>query len=433
MDKRGYRISFQWTGLASAGVALLALAKMAVLTRWLDSADFGLMALVTFALGVMDLFSDMGLGTALVHKRALDKRAFTGVFLLMLGLSLLLWLLSFPLGKAMGLFYGMEALGQLIPLAALGLLLSAPGSPCKILEQKDLDFKGISAVTLGAAVGSFVLSVVLAMRGLGVYALVYGLLFLQGAKSLGFLWLRRRKGRVFAWPDFVGAADLAKVGFWHFGGQLINSINRDFDILLLGKFFSAEVLGGYSLAKELAKKPAQWIFPSLLSVMAPALAARESAEAMAGDYVRMLRAVASVFMPLHLGLALSAPVLIPLLYGAQYQEVVLTFAILCGMMGLRGPMGTVGQLVVATGKTRVEFFWNVGSVLLTPALVFLGLQGGREGVALALLLNLLLLFYPAWFYLVKRLAPIDWKEYRAAFFEWGKGWKLLLSVIFAKG
>jgi O-antigen/teichoic acid export membrane protein len=433
MNKGLYRLSLQWTGMASAGVALLALAKMALLTRWLESADFGLMALVTFALGLMDLFADMGLNTALIHKPSPSRSLFSGVYLLGLTLGLLLWALSFPLGKGMALFYQMEDLALYIPLAALGLVLSALGAPCKVLEQKDLQFRGISLVTLVAALASFGLSVGLAYKGYGVLSLIWGLLLLQSLKSLGFLALRLRKGPVFAAPDFRAALPLAQVGFWHFAGQLINTLHKDLDILLMGKFFSAELLGGYSLAKELAKRPLQILLPSLHSIMGPALAAKHPASAMALDYVRMLKALSSVLLPAYLLLALSAPVLVPWLYGEAYRGVVGVFALFCGTMALRGAVGTVGHLVAATGKTRLEFSWNAATVLLTPLLVVLGLQAGTLGVALALLLNGLLLFYPGWYFMIRPLIPLSWKEYRAAFLEWRQGWQLIYSMMRAPG
>ena len=63
-----------------------------------------------------------------------------------------------------------------------------------------------------------------------------------------------------------------KIGIYQVGGQVVNYFNRDLDILIIGKFFSQDILGGYSLAKQLVSRPAQIINPILSKVASPALA-----------------------------------------------------------------------------------------------------------------------------------------------------------------
>ena len=63
----------KWTTVSTIIIAISALLKISVLARFLDVSDFGLMALVTFVLGFMDLFMDMGLTSAILHKQNIKK------------------------------------------------------------------------------------------------------------------------------------------------------------------------------------------------------------------------------------------------------------------------------------------------------------------------------------------------------------------------
>ena len=63
-----------------------------------------------------------------------------------------------------------------------------------------------------------------------------------------------------------------KIGIFEVGSQVVNYFNRDLDIIIIGKLFSAEILGGYSLAKQLVYRPAQIINPIITKIANPLLA-----------------------------------------------------------------------------------------------------------------------------------------------------------------
>ena len=64
----------KWTSVGTLGVAVCSLLRLSILTRFLDREDFGLMALVLFVLGVISLFMDLGLTSAIFHRQEISKR-----------------------------------------------------------------------------------------------------------------------------------------------------------------------------------------------------------------------------------------------------------------------------------------------------------------------------------------------------------------------
>ena len=66
---------FKWTSYSTIFVAGTALLKISILTRYLDKSDFGMMALITFVLGFMELFNDMGLSSAILHRQDITKKS----------------------------------------------------------------------------------------------------------------------------------------------------------------------------------------------------------------------------------------------------------------------------------------------------------------------------------------------------------------------
>ena len=71
----------------------------------------------------------------------------------------------------------------------------------------------------------------------------------------------------------------------------------------------------------------------------------------------------------------------------------------------------VGSLLVATGKTYLGFYWNSFTFLIMPVLVFFGARFGVLGIAIALNITMVLLFYPSWWFLIRKMTGASFREY----------------------
>ena len=107
------------------------------------------MALVTFVMGFMNLFSDMGITSAILHKKVISKKEYASLYWFNIGFSLLLYALLWLITPVVSNFYEESELLYLIPLLGLNLLISAIGRIFKTIEAKDLLFKNITIIGLG--------------------------------------------------------------------------------------------------------------------------------------------------------------------------------------------------------------------------------------------------------------------------------------------
>ena len=64
----------KWTGLASFANIFFSMVKISILTRYLNSSDFGLMAIVVLIVGFLEVFITSGLVTSVFHKRNISKK-----------------------------------------------------------------------------------------------------------------------------------------------------------------------------------------------------------------------------------------------------------------------------------------------------------------------------------------------------------------------
>ena len=402
----------KWTSVSTITIAVVGLLKISVLARFLDATDFGLMALVTFVLGFMNLFMDMGLTSAILHKQEISDNEYASLYWINIIFSLVLFGLISLASPYIASFYEEPELTLLIPLMAISIMFSALGRQFKTVEQKNLNFKYLAVTDIIGALFGLGVGVFAAIRGHGVYALVYAALTQYAISNMVYfvkgLWDR---GMLFHFK-YVETKPFLKIGIYQVGGQVVNYFNRDLDILLIGKFFGSEILGGYSLAKQLVQRPMQILNPIITNVASPVLALIQSdKDELKRKFLSFLNIVATANLTAYGLLALLAYPTVLVLYGGEFTHIVILVQILCAYMFIRSVASLVGSLVVATGRTDLEFYWNIFVLLVTPLAIFIGAQFSVEMVALSLVIAMVILLIPAWKLLINKLCGASLSEY----------------------
>lgn len=416
MDKNNKRLEIvsgiKWTTVGTIVVALTALLKISILTRFLEKSDFGLMALIMFVLGFTDLFTDMGLTSAILHKQNIAKKEYASLYWFNIGFSLLLYALLFFVSPFIADFYEEPRLSILIPLLGLNIIASAIGRIFKTMEAKVLHFRRISIYEIIAAIISVLLAVVLAMNDYGILSLVYSALLQYFTQNLLYFIHGYRKYGLLSHFKYRETKPFLKIGIYQVGGQVINYFNRDLDILIIGKVFGQEILGGYSLAKQLVYRPTQILNPIFTKVAGPVLAQMQhSLSDLRKNYLKFLNYVMTVNIPVYLGIIIFAPFIVDVLYGTGYGDVVLLVRLLSVYMIFRAIGNPIGSLVIATGRTDLEFYWNSISLLVMPVCILIGSQFSIEIVPTSMIFAMILLLVPSWRFLVYRLTKASFKEY----------------------
>lgn len=402
----------KWTTLGTITIAVVALLKIAVLARLLDKSDFGLMALVTFVMGFMNLFSDMGLTSAILHKQEISKKEYASLYWFNLGFSFLLYGILIVLTPLVSIFYNEPQLNILTPLLGLNLLISAFGRMYKTIESKHLLFKRITIFEIIAALFSLVFAIYLAVEGFGVLALVYSALLQYLVQNILFLALGIWKYGLLIHFRLQETKPFLRIGIFQVGGQVINYLNRDMDILLIGKFFSQDILGGYSLAKQLVSRPAQILNPIMLKVASPTLAKFQSQqEELKRNYLKLVNMVSNANVFVYVITIIFAPIIVELFYGSELVELANLVRILSVYMIIRAIGNPVGSLLIATGRTDLDLYWNLITFMIMPLVILIGTYFSVESVALFITLAMLALVIPSWYFLIFKLTGASLGEY----------------------
>ena len=405
----------KWTSVSTVGVALASLVRISILTRFLNKEDFGLMAIVVFVLGVLNLFTDMGLTSAIFHKQNISRKEYASLYWVNLFFGISLYGLIYLLSPYIASFYNEPQLTELILILAISIVFAGLGNQYKTIEQKNLNFKLIAIVEIISASMALVLAIILAIKGFGIYALVFSALLQYSLPNLVFFLRGIVIRPILFYFNWTLAHPFLKIGIFEVGSQVVNYFNRDLDIIIIGKLFSAEILGGYSLAKQLVYRPAQIINPIITKIANPLLAKfQDNIDILKINYLKLIKIISSLNFIVYLLIIVFAPIIVSILYGNDYKSIVDVVRILCVYMYIRSLGNPIGSLVIATGRTDRAFYWNLFSITIMPFFIFLGSQYSIEMVATSMAVGFFVLFVPNWWYLVRYMTSATLQEFLKA-------------------
>lgn len=417
----------KWNAVGTLTTTALQMLKLFILARILTKEDFGLLAIATMFLGFTEIFANMGLATGIIHKQDITRNQYSSVFWLNLMLSAGLYLLLCAVTPLIATYYHQPQLMKLIPLLSLQLVINAFGKMFYTLKTKELDFRFISIVQIVGVSLGVVLTVVMALLGHGVLSLAYGALLqaviTQGVYSVSGL----RTYRIRFHFRFGEIRELVSIGLYQLGMQVIDYAANKLDIFLIGRFFSAEVLGVYNLAKELLYKAVQLINPIVTNVAAPAFARfQDDKPKMRRSYAEVLHLLSFVNFPIFMAFFLFAEPLTLLLYGGGMVEMV-WFVRVLAIWGLLQSVGNpAGILMVSLGRTDLGFRWTIVRIVLVLAGTLVASQISIQAMAWTQVLLAFIFLFAYWRMMVYKCIQMPLTQYLGAV-----AWPLLAIAVAA--
>ncbi len=402
----------KWTGVAAVFTSAVKLVQFAILAHYLSKSDFGLMAIVGTVIGFSALFIDFGINAAIIHKQDISKNQLSSLYWLNIFVSLFIFALLYGLAPVVAAFYSEQELIPIVRILAATFIITGLGNQYAVLLQKELKFKALAFINISAVIIGFLVALYLAIKGYGVYSLVYATLVTYGINA----GLNVLIGRRIHQPDFLFSYEdiqsMLSFGFFQMGERSVNYLNSQFDILLIGKLFGTEVLGVYSIAKNISTKPYQVINPIVTKVTFPIMSKiQKETYRLRQLFLNVINYLCSINFPIYILVIFLAEDIVVNLFGEKWMDAVLILQILAFYRMFTSFGNSVGSLQLAKGRADLGFYWNVALFIFIPLVIYGGSHWGVIGVASSLLLLQIVLFYPAWYFLVKELSGVKFSEY----------------------
>lgn len=392
VEARNVARAAAWVTLEVWGTELIQLLSFTLLARLLGPESYGLVALaMAFVMVPQNMIVHGGWSEALVQRSSLSRRdvdcTFTALALLGVLSAVVLVLLA-PL--AAHLFALPELAAILAALAICPFLTSLGVVPIGLL-QRELKLAPLALRSLlGAGIGG-VVALVLALAGMGPWSLVANEILwpLLGAVVLN-LAAGYRPQLILSWAPL---ADIARFARAVSAEQAMILLENFLPRLLLGATAGPAAVGAWALARKMLDLSLELLCRPATRVGLPVLVAGNNApEERAGRLARVLELPGLIAVPGFVLCWLIGSELIALVFGAQWREAGVAFALLA----LAGPGQSMAVLLAtgfqALGRPDLAARSALFALGAFVVLLALALPWGVLGVAAAFAVRCWILF-----------------------------------------
>ena len=398
---------FLYKFLERVGASGIQLVITIVLARILMPNEYGIIALVSIIITILDVFVTYGFGNSLVVNKNSDKIDFSTCFYFGLFLSAVLYAACFFLAPLLAnwfsidsstgdLKYDVSLLTLVIRIMCLRLPIAAINSVQHAYVQKNMLFRKFFYSTLIGTVISGVAAIIMAFNGFGVWALVEQYLgnilidticlfiLVEWKPTCDFSFSRLKKIYSYGWKILV--VGLIDVGY----NQLRN--------IVIAKKYTTADLAYYSKGNEFPSTCNNFIEPTISSVTLPTLSkVNDDQDRMKSITRRCIKTSTFIIFPMMIGLACVAHPLIEVLLTDKWIDSVIFLQIFC-LAYLFRPIQFINNSVIrASGKSGLLLILDIIKKIIGVILLIVGIQFGITGIALSLAItNLISTFINIW-------------------------------------
>lgn len=362
--------SFIWSILEKFSSQGLQFILSIILARILLPEDYGIVALIQIFIQIANVFVIDGFNTALIQKKDSDDLDFSSVFYFTCFLSLFLFIGLYFLAPVLADFYNQPKLVGVTRIFALSFFYTPIASCQYAYIDKHLQFKVYLLRSIICLIVSGTISVILAYKGFGVYALVIQQLS-YGILNTIILWfsIEWRPKLMFS---ISRIKNLFSYGWKILCTGLLENIFRNIYGLIIGKAYDSVQLGYYNRGMQFPNIIAVNFVGALKGVVFPTFSSNNDNINEVKNMLRRASQVnAYILLPCMLGMAAVSKSLVLVLLTDKWIDCVPFLQLSCFYFALYNINATSISAVNAIGRSDVYLKYEIiKKILIILSVVF---------------------------------------------------------------
>ncbi|QIU95140.1 lipopolysaccharide biosynthesis protein [Bacteroides faecium] len=366
-----------WSYVNKFTTQLLSIVPAMILTRLLSPSEYGLIAMAAIFTNVAYQLADGGFGNALVQKKDADSLDYCSVFYFNLFICGVIYVLLYFLAPLCAEFFNEVRLISIIRISSLGVIFLAFGQVQGIIFKKNIEYKKMTIRNFVTQLVAFVVAVLLAVYGYGVWALVFqGLIQTFMGSCLNWL--------ISDWkPTFSFSLARLKVLFRFGSKTLLSSMldygfNKIYDIVI-GRKYSAANLALYNRAYSTSGIFKDTFFNVFSGVTFPVFVRmQDDNERLILNIRRFLIIVSMIIFTVMLALFVLAEPLFRFLYSTKWDSAIPFFRIACLASLLLPIVSILESVLLAKGQSGKFLFISIVRKVFVIAVLGITWQFGIE-------------------------------------------------------
>lgn len=353
-----------WTFTEQLGVKGLGFVVQILIARLLVPEDFGLIAMIAVFIGLGDLLVDSGLGKSLIRTKEPQQADFSTVFYLNIISAFVIYLIFYVLAPYVADFYNRTELINILRVFSIAIIFGSFSVVQKAILTINMNFRKQMLIQIPSLLISSLIGLVLAYKDYGVWAIVFmKVLYPFFASILYWVYSDWRPMLMF---------DVEKLKYHYFFGYklmityMLNAFFNDIYSVLIGKYYSASILGFYNRAITFQRLPTILVGKSIGKVSYP-LFTKVGRDIYRFKMIilRINKLIAYFYVPLLLFLIFNAHEIIVVLLTEKWTNITPFFQILCLGAFLEPMIHYYGSIINSFGDSGLVLKISIYSKIIT--------------------------------------------------------------------
>lgn len=419
-----------WTALSTAFTMLTQFGRVAILTRFLERSDFGVVSIINMILSLCFAFSDLGFASIIMYKEKLSDREFSSIYWVQWIIYIVVYFLIAISSPLISSFYQESILTILIPISALSLICLSFGKLYDSVLQKRYEFKKLAIRNIISNVLSFLLAIWLAYKGYGVYSLIYSTLFqalLYNSWTFIIGYSYQPVKFIF---NLTEVMPLIKMGLYQTYTRVADFLSSKIDVLIIGKMLGMDVLGLYDLSKELVLKFVTFIRSVVSQIALPYISNSNTEDSIVKNkFLIVSKLVALICIPICCTIFVFSEEFLSIVYGSKYVDASLIVSVFALVSIATSITSFFDMLGIAKGRTDLNFKNTIYRIIVTTPIIAIASLFSINILAIAQIPITLIMVMIFWKTVVNNTYPLSFKVYFSQF-KWILVITLCVSIVF---
>lgn len=353
-----------------------------VLARLLTPYVYGVVGITAIFIAISNVFIDAGFANALIQNQHRTEKDLSTAFYFNVVVGLVCYTILWVATPFISNWFNEPLLIPLLKIVGLNVVFNSLCIVQTALLTAKLNIRLQTIINLSAQIPAGIIAIVLAYRGMGVYALALQTV-ISSLIRVVLLWFFAK------WiPKEKFCKDSFKI-LWEFGSKLlganlIGTIFSQIYSIIIGKFIGKNELGYFSKANGLCSNVDGVTSGIVQRVALPVLAKYQDDEVLLTEKFReIMRLLVMLIAPLTSFLCFASNDIIVLLWTEKWLYCSLLFKIL--IVGIMlGPVGQMSlSLMQALGRTGMVLKLELPKKIVYCIYLVIGFQYGVLGLAIA--------------------------------------------------
>lgn len=353
------RKSIFFSSISRYTVNILAIISIIVTARLLTPEELGIFGIASAVILFAAEFKSLGAGTYLIRQKELTDENIMKATGLMSIISWGMGAAIFSASNAIGDFYQIEDISNLLKLLSFSFVLAPFISVPKSVFARNFEFKKLLIINISTQVTLVAMTIVFILYGHSYFSLAYAAIL---SNVVDFLLVFFYKGRSMPMlPSFKGLSVIAKFGILITLANVFKRLSLTSTDLVIGKQGTTTDVAIFSRSLGFLEFLSSTIYRGVNPVVLPYLSNQiRQGKSIQNTYLKATALLGSIVWPALIIAGLAGYPMIIFLFGNQWEESVPIAKILCIWAFFRSIHALSEHLLIATeNETHLlirEFF-----------------------------------------------------------------------------